>query len=64
MKNLIVVVGLALSNAVNAQWVTRTVDNDFDEPYRIAYTQSDDMLLKLQNVDGEVVVIFEQWIYL
>ncbi len=57
MKNLLVVVGLALSYTANAQWVTRTVNNDFDDPYRIAYTQRDDMFLKLENVDGEV------WLY-
>ena len=51
MKNLLVVVGLALSSTTNAQWITRTVDNGFDDPYRIAYTQSDNMLLKLENVD-------------
>ena len=57
MKNLLVVVGLALSYTANAQWVTRTVNNDFDDPYRIAYTQDNDMFLKLENVDGEV------WVY-
>ena len=58
MKNLLVVVGLALSSTANAQWITRTVDNGFDDPYRIAYTQSDNMLLKLENVDGKV------WVYI
>jgi hypothetical protein len=57
MKNLLVIVGLALSYTANAQWVTRTVNNDFDDPYRIAYTKDNDMLLKLENVDGEV------WVY-
>jgi len=49
MKNLLVVVGLALSYTANAQWVTRTVNNDFDDPYRIAYTQDNDMFLKLPS---------------
>ena len=57
MKNLLVVVGLALSYTANAQWVTRTVNNDFDDPYRIAFTENNDMLLKLENVNGKV------WVY-
>ena len=54
MKNLLLVVGLALSYTANAQWVTKTVNNDFDEPRRTAYTKDNNMLLILNNIDGEV----------
>ena len=57
MKNLLLVVGLALSYTANAQWVTKTVDNDFDEPYRIAYTKDNGMILMLNNIAGELSFI-------
>lgn len=39
----------------NAQWVNKKIDNGFDDPYRICYTEnSGGMLLKLENVDGEI----------
>jgi hypothetical protein len=38
-----------------AQWSYETVNNGFDDPYRIAYTkQVDGAILKLENVDGNI----------
>jgi hypothetical protein len=40
-----------------AQWTYETIDNSFDEPYKIAYTQPDNYVyLKLELVRGEVVL--------
>jgi hypothetical protein len=39
----------------NAQWTNKNVNNDFDEPYRICYTESNDNnYLKLENLNGEI----------
>jgi hypothetical protein len=55
MKRVILCVGLMLSFYSNAQWIKKNVNNDFDEPYRICYTESSGMnYLKLENVDGEI----------
>ncbi len=38
-----------------SQWTYETVNNGFDDPYRIAYTKEvDGAILKLENVDGKV----------
>jgi hypothetical protein len=55
MKKLLINMGLLICLNVNAQWTYKTVDNDFDEPYRICYTKSSNSnYLKLENVDGEI----------
>ena len=39
----------------NAQWTNKNVNNDFDDPYRICYTESNDNnYLKLENLNGEI----------
>jgi hypothetical protein len=54
MKTLLLLVGLALSYTASAQWVSKHVDNGFDEPYNIAYTENRGSYLKLENSDGEI----------
>lgn len=55
MKKLLMSVGVLLCLNANAQWVNKSVKNDFDEPYRICYTESSNSnYLKLENVDGEI----------
>lgn len=55
MKTLFLIIGLALSYTVSAQWRYETVNNGLDEPYRIAYTAyNDGSWLKLENVKGEI----------
>jgi hypothetical protein len=40
----------------NAQWSYKTMDNGFDETYKIAYTETDNSgYLKLENVNGKIV---------
>jgi hypothetical protein len=56
-KKVLLVLGLALSTTVNAQWVAKNVDNGLDEPYRICYNKNKyGELLKMENVDGRVVI--------
>ena len=53
MKNLLLILFLLLALNINAQWVNKTVNNDFDDPYRICYTaQNNGVILKLENVEG------------
>jgi hypothetical protein len=40
MKKLVLSIGLALSfNNAYSQWIVKTIDNGFDEPTKIAYTE-------------------------
>jgi hypothetical protein len=58
MKKLILT-GFAFMSIMTAkaQWTYETIDNSFDEPYKIAYTQPDNYVyLKLELVRGEVVL--------
>ena len=55
MKTLLLILGLVLSYTASAQWTYKTMDNGFDEPYKIAYTAINaGSWLKLENVKGEV----------
>ena len=55
MKNLLMSVGVMLCLNANAQWTKKTVDNGFDDPYRICYTAINNLgYLKLENVDGQI----------
>ena len=55
MKNILLILLLLLILNVNAQWVNKIVDNDFDEPYRICYTATNNNgYLKLENIDGSI----------
>ena len=55
MKTLLITIGLVLSYTASAQWVSKTVDNGFDTPYKIAYTDvARDQWLKLENYNNEI----------
>ena len=55
MKKLLISVGVLLSLNANAQWSNHNVNNDFDDPYRICYTESNDNnYLKLENLNDNV----------
>jgi hypothetical protein len=55
MKTLLMTIGLALSYTASAQWVTKKVDNGFDTPYKIAYTNvAKNQWLKLENYNNEI----------
>lgn len=51
MKNLILF--LLLSSSVHAQWIIKKLDNGFDTPQKIAYTNNPEKYyLRLEKVDG------------
>ena len=55
MKTLLLVIGLALSYTASAQWVSKKIDNGFDAPYKIAYTDvAQNQWLKLENYNNEI----------
>lgn len=55
MKKLLISIGVMLCLNANAQWTNKNVDNGFDDPYRICYTETNNLgYLKLENVDGQI----------
>lgn len=63
-KKLLLVLGLALSTTVNAQWHTEKVDNGLDDPYRICWNQNQyGELLKLENFGGVVALYIKEESY-
>lgn len=65
MKNLFLTLILffTISNAFS-QWTYEVVNNGFDDPYRIAYTSTNNhAYLKLENVDGEIVFYIQGGFY-
>lgn len=56
MKKLLLIGIIALSFTSNAQWVVNKLDNGFDTPSKIAYTnEKQATYLKLEYVNNEVV---------
>jgi hypothetical protein len=52
-----ILLGAFLPLVAFGQWTFKTVDNGFDEPYKIAYTaKNNDALLKLEPVEVEVAL--------
>lgn len=55
MKTFLSIILLALSFTASSQWITKNIDNGFDDPYHIAYTSDgQDSYLKLENVEGKI----------
>lgn len=54
MKKLLVLISVSLfSFSALSQWVVRKIDNGFDTPYKIAYTEDGQSeFLKLENYKG------------
>jgi len=64
MKKLLMSVGVMLCLNANAQWINKSVKNDFDAPYRICHTSlKQSEYLKLENVDGEIVFYMQGGYY-
>lgn len=60
MKKLLLVLVLLCSVSAQAQWTYETVDNGFDEAYKIAYSKRvSGAWLKLENVDDEIVMYIQ-----
>ena len=55
MKKLLMSVGVMLCLNANAQWISKKIDNGFDAPYKIAYTDAaKNQWLKLENYNNEI----------
>ena len=56
MKKVIIsIVSMMMLSIGHSQWSYKTVNNGFDDPYRIAYTsQNNGAILKLEKVGDEV----------
>lgn len=55
MKTILILC-LLFSFNINAQWVSKKIDNGFDSPYIIAYTNDNQHeFLKLENYNGTVL---------
>ena len=65
MKNLILsLLFLFCIGSAYSQWSFESVSNDFDEPYRIAYTtKNNNAILKLENVDGSIYFYIQGGFY-
>jgi hypothetical protein len=54
-KLLLSIFTLLLIESTYAQWTNKSINNGFDDPYRICYTKENNgAVLKLENVDGEI----------
>jgi hypothetical protein len=59
MKKLILSIAIGMiALTSNAQWITKSVNNGLDEPYRIAYCVDtrDKAILKLEETGGKIAV--------
>lgn len=60
MKKLILSASLFFAINANAQWVVKKIDNGFDAPSKIAYTEDGQRpFLKLERYEGAGVFIFK-----
>ncbi len=61
MKNILLTIGFFLITLnLFSQWNYETVNNGFDDPYRIAYTNEvDGAFLKLENYNEQVIFYIE-----
>ena len=56
MKGFILGALLLLSNTSFSQWILENVDNGFDDPYKICYSEpSKNVVMKLENVENKIV---------
>ncbi len=55
MKTIILTLALFCAKSLTAQWTYKEITDGFDDPYRVAYTESDgSAYLKLENSDGKI----------
>jgi len=59
MKKLLLLFVLC-SSIAHSQWISKKIDNGFDDPYRICHTKEvNGGILKLENVDGEIALYIQ-----
>ena len=60
MKKLFFTVATMIATSANSQWVVKTLNNGFDAPTKIAYTEDGQRpFLKLEQYEGAGVLIFK-----
>lgn len=65
MKKIVLTIATILITGIGfSQFKYKTIDNDFDDAYRIVYNKdSYGTLLKMENIDGEVCLYLENGIF-
>lgn len=64
MKTIIFTLALLCANSVTAQWTFKEITDGFDDPYRVAFTESyESAYLKLENVDGKIAFFVKGGFY-
>jgi hypothetical protein len=65
MKKVINLLGaILITGSVSAQWTYEKIDNGFDEPYNVAYTETDQgAFLKLENNDTSTIFFIKGGYY-
>lgn len=59
-KKIITIAAILVANISLSQWISKSVDNGFDDPYHICYTkESNGSILKMENVDGDVALYLQ-----
>lgn len=59
-KTVFTIATLLVANLSIAQWSNKSVDNGFDEPYKICHTRKNNgSILKLENVHGSVALYLQ-----
>jgi len=57
MKKVLLVLGLVLSTTLNAQWVSKNINNGLDDPYKICYNTNEFKdILKMEQYNGGVIL--------
>jgi hypothetical protein len=60
MKKLVLSASLLFALSAQAQWVVKKLDNGFDTPFKIAYTEDGQRpFLKMERYEGAGVLIFK-----
>jgi len=65
MKKVINLLGaILITGCVSAQWTYKTINNGFDDPYKVAYTETDNnAFLKLERVDTNTILFIKGGYY-
>ena len=59
-KTIFTIATLLVANLSIAQWTNKSVDNGFDEPYKICHTRKNNgSILKLENVYGSTALYLQ-----
>ena len=65
MKKVInLLLAVLITGSVSAQWTYEKIDNGFDNPYKVAYTETDNnAFLKLERVDTNTILFIKGGYY-